>query len=337
MLLLLEGPDGGGKSTLAATIAHFAEASGITTAIRHTGAPDPPGRCPFSEYEARLDNDDLAKAVHSISELLILDRHHTGEQVYGPMFRGRSRLTDNGMYHIELAIEALACVKLLVLPPVDLILKRLKERKPADLSEFDKEFLDVERLESTWSWYASYGPSNGYDLISDGTADLPGLINLLRFKTHTAAFTRQYSGGTYIGCLAPQVLACGDIRGAGRFARKDLTRPFTPTTSGGSSNYLLTTLRESEFRRRVGVVNVNDPAVRIRQLYVALSWPKVVALGENASATLRAEGINHVKIPHPAWASRFRHNDREWYAARLADAVKTGRRRDDDVLERQRQ
>jgi hypothetical protein len=337
VLILLEGPDGGGKSTLAAAIGQHAEEQGVPTVIRHTGAPDPPRRCPFNEYETELDRGSCAEA-HDPHRLLILDRHHAGEQVYGPVFRGRSRLTDNGMYHVELALTAMGCHKLMIVPPVGTVMERLRQREAGDLSEYDKEFLDIHQLDKVMTWYVRHGYAYRYDVLSDGEADLASVMSFTSFKSLVASAIRSASGGTYIGSLAPRLLICGDARGAGRFGRADLVRPFTPTTKGGSSNYLLNAIRsEPALMHRVGIVNVNDPAVDIRELYTTLGWPRAAALGENASATLRHLGIRHEKIPHPSWANRFRHDDLEWYAARLADAAETGRTRRDDVHSRERQ
>ena len=337
MLILLEGPDGGGKSTLAATISQHAEEAGVPAAIRHTGPPNPPKRCPFTEYESELDWDDCA-AAHDPGRLLILDRHHTGEQVYGPIFRGQSRLTDNGMYHIELALEAMGCVKLMVVPPLSTVMERLKQRRGSDLlSSYDKAFLDIHKLDEVLSWYIKYAYLNRYDVVEDGKVVMDLLFKRLRFRSQVATSSRELSGGTYIGSLAPRLLICGDVRGDGRFGRKDLTRPFTPTTKGGSSNYLLNAVKDSIVRHRCGIINVNEPHVNVPELYTTLGWPCVVALGERASATLRYHHIRHEKVPHPSWANRFRHDGLDWYAARLADAAETGRTRRDDIHLRQRE
>lgn len=337
MLILLEGPDGGGKSFLASAIGQHAEEQGVPTVIRHTGAPDPPRRCPFTEYEAELDRGSCAEA-HDPHRLLVLDRHHAGEAVYGPIFRGRSRLTDNGMHHVELALTAMGCVKVMVVPPIGTIMERLRQRKAGDLSSYDKEFLDLHQLDKSVTWYVKHGFTYRYDMISDGKADIPAILKMAEFKTRVASSARSLSGNSYIGSLAPRLLICGDVRGSGRFGRPDLVRPFTPTTKGGSSNYLLNALRsEPALAHRTGIVNVNDPAVDILELYTTLGWPRVAALGENASSTLRQHRIRHEKVPHPSWASRFRHDDLEWYAARLADAAETGRTRRDDIHSRERQ
>lgn len=76
-LILIEGCDGAGKTTLAQAIAARRHAE-----IRHS-ALTPPGVDLFTCYRTLLSRPGP----------LILDRGFLSESVYGPIYRGRSRLT----------------------------------------------------------------------------------------------------------------------------------------------------------------------------------------------------------------------------------------------------
>jgi thymidylate kinase len=100
MLIILEGADCTGKSTLAGLLVKAANDRGMTTRLLHAGPPpehDPidehwPGRELWrSEYVAPLEK--LRPLVDSPTALVVCDRWHLGERIYGPMLRGRSIMT----------------------------------------------------------------------------------------------------------------------------------------------------------------------------------------------------------------------------------------------------
>lgn len=83
MLIIIEGPNCAGKSTLAAQLQIEAEDAGQEVELRHAVAPTRP---PWIEY-TDIDYEP------GRGKTLILDRWHLGEEVYGPLLRGESGFT----------------------------------------------------------------------------------------------------------------------------------------------------------------------------------------------------------------------------------------------------
>jgi hypothetical protein len=98
--LLLEGPDGGGKTTLAQALC------AVGYAYRHEGPPPPtmPALQHYAGILARLDEPTL------------LDRFHLGERVYGPIVRGRSGLTPLSLRLLRRVLNGLGVRIVLCLP-----------------------------------------------------------------------------------------------------------------------------------------------------------------------------------------------------------------------------
>ena len=99
--IILEGPDGAGKTTLATRLCTYGYA------YRHEGPP-PMGTTALRHYAgilARLERPTL------------LDRFHLGELVYGPLLRGRSGLSEEGLRLLRRVLHGLGIRVVLCLPP----------------------------------------------------------------------------------------------------------------------------------------------------------------------------------------------------------------------------
>jgi hypothetical protein len=96
-IVLLEGCDKSGKSTIAERIKACWETRYGRAEIIHKG-PIPPNKDPMQEYWSELPRPE-------IHELYILDRWHVGELVYGPIYRGKSKITFGDALRIQAAME----------------------------------------------------------------------------------------------------------------------------------------------------------------------------------------------------------------------------------------
>ena len=316
MLVVLEGPDGGGKSTLATRLANHVVSQGKTAFITHVGPPLDLARCPFDEYETELDSLPMAEAIRSTKVMVIMDRWHLGEYVYGPVYRGGSRYTEAGVYHTELALQAKGAVRVMCLPSYPETERRFLGR--------GDDLIDVADLEELWTRYHGLLHRFGYWQVT-GSEDVGDLVRTL-YREAMASTERMFSpalwsGGTYIGSNRPDVLFVGDERGNGPKGRPDLRRPFTPTLRGSSSEYLLSSLLTAGLRDRVGIVNSREERVDLASLWKSLLHPPVVALGNKASDRLTAIGLQHRKVYHPQYMRRFRHGDRFEYAQQLKEGL----------------
>lgn len=141
-IIIIEGIDGSGKSTLANMIQEAA--SKKYKVIRtHRG---PMKGSVVEEYVAPLleIKDD---------ELLIADRWHIGEMIYGPIYRGISYV-DSVIEHIENILDDLGAVKLVMLTPREIVKERLGSRGEDYLQEedFDQVFDFYESIAQELFW-----------------------------------------------------------------------------------------------------------------------------------------------------------------------------------------
>lgn len=137
-LIILEGPDGGGKSTIASRIA---ETYGYAT-VHHHG-PYPDDRQPWYRYL-----DSLLYAVEDPQVLVVMDRSWLSEFPYGRSFRGSVRFDERAARALERIALTLRGVVVNCAPAsFNTVLDSYKTRK-------DTEYVDDTRsLERIWEWY----------------------------------------------------------------------------------------------------------------------------------------------------------------------------------------
>ena len=142
MLIVIEGADGTGKSTLANAIAH---AAGPVEVI-HAG---PPARHPLIEYTSPLAGYRPAEG-HTV----VCDRWHLGELVYGHLYRGGSGLTADQFRGVEDFLLELGAVLVYCTGSSHYLAKQLRERGEApnevalgrELARFQEVVMNHSRL-----------------------------------------------------------------------------------------------------------------------------------------------------------------------------------------------
>lgn len=285
MLAIVEGCDLTGKSTFCRKL----EGYGFKTI--HFSQPQ---QDPLEEY---LPN--LARwPKHSV-----MDRFHLGERVYGPLYRGGSRLTTNGRRYVDLFIESRAGVLVLRDEPTETILERYDQRGETFLKREDIQCVrDAFLLEFNLSQ------------ISQKMLN-PTPRELVTRCEHRATIWRQLQEfPQYLGVRYPTYLLVGDEPGP---RQPNLGVPFVPFT-GTCGHYLWEVLDDPEFRR-VGVINSLD--TDLRGVWRALATPRVVALGQKARARLVEARVPHGAVPHPQFARRFHHAKVEEYRMMIRQAA----------------
>lgn len=126
-IIILEGCDGAGKTTLADNLERIARRQGWDTWRMHFGVPDE--SIPVVDTHvvpvARWIGDAEVKGGHN---LLIIDRYHIGEIVYGYMLRNGNRMTPEDHGEIDAFLEEYDAVKFYVRPTLGVVLARFTAR-----------------------------------------------------------------------------------------------------------------------------------------------------------------------------------------------------------------
>lgn len=271
MVTILEGPDGGGKSTLARSLA---SKRGVTV---HFGLLD-------NLFENYLQ-------VTRFIDPVLCDRLHLSEQAYGPSVRGKDALPASQRRMLERVLLSKQAVVILCLPPVEVCLKAFNSRP-------ETEYLQKEEL--LRAVYARYDtqlttdlPTVSYDYTSNKVAELLEKVELARSPLNLGPGVGQFSQRS--------TLLVGDQLNQGDF-------PFVSLT--GCSPWLADQLESAGVGEdQLYWVNAKTAADQPTDpdFIDKLQPAKVIALGEVAAGWCRDAGVVHVQVPHPQFWKRFHH------------------------------
>lgn len=300
MLIVIEGADGVGKTTLCRTLASHATDQGWPVTQLHAGPPVP-GTLLIDQYERPLVA--LREACLSATEVVILDRWHLGEQVYGPMLRGKNQLTDAQFDHCELLLEALGAIKIVVTASRMTITERLAVRGDPIVTTGQSLFANVmfnDLSHRVPGWRTLQSPPGAIDDEGWATALLSDLM------VSQLGVRALIGHPGYVGPVMPRLLLVGDVPG-GRWSDSDGIQPAFYPVIPNSASYLLNALRVAgATMSMIGMCNAND-GTDLVELHRLLGYPRTVALGRRAAATMRALDIHHVERRHPQYVRRFNH------------------------------
>jgi thymidylate kinase len=294
VLIIVEAPDGAGKSTLVEKLVKRIEQDYPSDKVEvlKKGPPQPKSH-PLDEYETPLLSYRPGRGHH-----IICDRWHVGEWVYPDVLHRSTKADRATWYHIELFLRSRGALVVYMDTPLDTMVQRVKTRgddliQPYQLQRlmFGYKIMREQAVCEKWLWKSD--------------EDLSWVITQAwQLGTHAQKFN-PYT--TYIGPFVPLGLLIGDTRN-GITGSADLRPAFMPyrATSG---HYLFSALPRDEIRH-MGFANACD-VDDIDALMDALHFPPAVALGREAHRRLRGEVEG---VPHPQFMRRFYNKHDEDYA-----------------------
>jgi hypothetical protein len=286
-IIVLEGPDMAGKTTLARQLADTYQNSEIKRQGPPSGDILETYLRPIEEWASSLRTNE--------SEHLILDRWHMGELVYGPLLRGESLLTERQADYIDMVLQTFGCTFVHLTAPLNVLKDRYDIRGDNLIKKDQLKFIsaDYELLLRNRSHWATFSVMNGTQI-------------------HIRTCAASSMAGRYIGPRKPKVLLLGDMRASERFIF-----PFVPARAT-SGHWLMGAMREVGVNHMdVGLLNACE--LRSNVLYaqwVELGRPPVITLGRNAEKAWRiARAYERVQesswdenthyLHHPQYMRRF--------------------------------
>jgi len=131
LIVVLEGPDFAGKSTIANRLV-----SRFGGEVRWVGQP--PQASEVLDFYL-----DMIHEAASQGTLTVFDRMHVSELVYGPLFRGVSRLPIHEADQIETELETCGAIKVHVDAPDSVLTERLRGPRGDQMVQSEDRLLDV--------------------------------------------------------------------------------------------------------------------------------------------------------------------------------------------------
>jgi thymidylate kinase len=311
VLIVLEGVDGAGKTTLAQRMVAAAELRGYEAEIWHRGVPV---RHPLQEYELDLELD---YGGNTERRLIVCDRWHLGQIVYGELYRNDLKDSNLGTtWHVDALLQAYGAMQLVVSPPLDIVKSRLEQR--------GEDYLQPEHVGYVHQRYEELADFFGKSITTIRDAELSDSdlnVLMLRAVCRSAASERLRPFGTYVGPRDPELLLLGDAHANGPMMKDAPPHRAAFVPYGHTSGrWLCDSIVSSPLAfQRVGIANAAQEDVAA--LLDVLGQPKVVAMGQVADQRVTDLGIDHGAVPHPQYMRRFFNSYKIQYTKAIAKAA----------------
>jgi hypothetical protein len=308
-VIILEGPDGGGKTTLAR---HLNEKYGYIT--MKTSQPKD-GEDLFISY-----TKSLLEAVGSWRPI-VFDRHYLGEPVYGPIMRDADLLGIRGRRLIERLLVSRGVHLVLCLPTWEKLLQAWKDKNGDDYLRTEEQLSKINNAYHRQLELLQMPVNNvlGYRWSeTDGPAEESKLMHAL--------FEPLWSCPDFMtGWPSATTLIVGE-----RVNHKAVAWDLPFHHLGGSSEWLLDRLDDAHVHESTLCwANALDRDEKPNPLFQACeAFPnllRVVALGDVALQACEREfaksAIEICPLPHPQYWKRFKSSQSEVYTDLLRQAI----------------
>jgi len=308
MLIVIEGTDASGKTTLVSEIQkQLNDLFPNNVEFFHKSKPkEMTRRWVLKDYVTSVENFDWTKKI------AVADRWHWGEVTYAPLKRPESSSDGYGLLGVagwrwvELFLSSRGASQVWLYQPLEVIQKRLSTR--------GDDYVSVDELDSILSQYRKAASQTATEFTvfypdENSLNEVPSIaskiINDAYYHVSKVKYLSQFPW--YIGRPDPQVLLVGDTRNIKEKYGEETKLPFMPV-DGNSGDFLLSALPD-KFWKTVGIININDKDVsEVDELWHTLGRPKIIALGRLAERGLRGHGFRddqYVVLPHPQHVRRF--------------------------------
>lgn len=303
MLILVEGPDGAGKShlvkQLAQALAERDAKSYPQITVQHQGPPD--GH-PLDVYERPLFHYRPDTNHHFIA-----DRWHVGEWIYPGVFNRKSHADIAVWRHLDMFLASRGAVIVHLSPPVDRLIENITQR--------GDDMVSTGQLLGISAGYHAALRASHLPIIKLTDYATAGDVNNIITTAARAEFSAEWLNRfvTYIGPPRPEYLLLGDVRHDLRHT-VDTLQPADTVDYGpafgpylGTSGHFLLRHLPDELIGRVGIANGCDVDV-LDELLHAIGNPYTIALGARAWQSLtrtRLRPVSGARIPHPQYVRRF--------------------------------
>ncbi len=296
-VIILEGPDGGGKTTLAnQLVKEFGY-------VRKHEGPPPPGADLVARYQELLNDSIESK------QDVVHDRLWLGERIYGPISRGVDRLGDEGQRLFDRIHTSKKILQFVCLPPIETnqSVYSLKVQEKDDYLKSMDKWKEVYSSYNNWL-YNNMGPF--YQLFDYSNGDTAKLAASLADYYYLGRFPKGM-----VGSSKARYLFIGDQPN-----HESIDIPFHALN--GSSGYLnraiaMAGIKESE----LALANAYGPRGRefhaLGSILNAVPNVEKIFLLGNESVKWYGSDLNAgIKIPcrvynlpHPSYLKRFKGNN----------------------------
>lgn len=289
-LIIFEGPDGGGKTTLSNSVA-------ATLGARRTHLG------PFSNVKhslAQMYVEAMMPAVLGLSDV-VLDRSWMSEVPYGRAFRaGRDRIGPEQRRMLTRLAYRCQVVVVRALPPFKTIVETFKRRRHQEMLN------DEAQLRQVYDWYLdewkpglptfAHDYTKGSDQFDRLMQNIDGMLSI---QTPHPTFVPS------AGPLDAPILLVGEGFAKHKDGDSLYQWPFGALSGGGCSRWLAHLMEEAGIPEgRLCWVNA-DAGVHCLHFLTKIERRAIIALGAEAKTMLDSMQVSSEDYHHPQYHRRF--------------------------------
>jgi thymidylate kinase len=288
MILILEGPDGAGKTTLAETLRHRLQTKGMVHIVKHG-----PYKGIEAEHLCRIYFRSMSPAL-TFDDTVIMDRSWLSEPIYGEVYRnGENRIDVPRKRMLERTALSRGAVIVHCQPDFEVCAEAFEKRA-------NEEYLDdISQLEQVYDEYDLIGTTTSIPTVHyDYTRDT---IDELLEKVYTLSIKNEASGG---GCFKQgNILMLCDKGPRTNVRASAVVIPFINFLDNDGPSRMLAESLEYEGISERDLYWINTQTYQGMptepDFIEKLQPSKIFALGNNAYTWALNNNIKAIKLPPP--------------------------------------